>query len=159
MGGALLCHVAGIQAMAPQAAPKAAADTYIWNGELVAVDSASRTITLKALVTSAALEEFKQFKSEDHVLLAWSGLDRFANSINRVVRNDGKATLADRFEFPAVFVAVDEAHRTVTFKTPYPADAMAVLNSAKPGEWLTVTSPHGKSSEAQPIMAIRGYNG
>jgi len=133
-------------------------DTYLWHGELVAFDPAGKTITVKSMAVGSALEELGNFKAGDRVLLSWSGIDKYANAVNRAVRYDATKKFDERFAFPAEFVSFDAAQRYVTFKAPIPAESISKVESLKAGQWVTATSPHGESSATRPIVAIRGYN-
>jgi len=157
---AMFLAVALLSLMFMPAVTLAAADeTYVWNGELVALDQKAHTITVKSMVVGNALDEFKNFKPGDRVLLGWSGFDKYANAINHALRFDAGKKLENRFMFPAEFVAFDAPTRYATFKAQIPADGVAKIQSLKPGEWVTATSPHGASSENQPIVSIKPYVG
>jgi len=108
-------------------------------------------------LVGGALDEAGHFKAGDRVMLGWSGFDKSANAINHVVRYDA-TKLDERFAFPAQFVSFDATQRYLTFKAPIPSESISKVQSLKTGQWITATSPHGKSSETQPIVAIRGYN-
>jgi hypothetical protein len=145
-------------AVAPQSAD-AAKQTYSWPGELVALDENARTITVKVkswVVGKEDIEQLGNFKAGERIMLTWSGLDNYSSGINRAVRQDG-AKFEDRFMFPAEFVSFDAQQQYVTFKTRVPANGIAALKSLKPGEWVTATSPHGRSSQTEPIVAIKPF--
>jgi hypothetical protein len=154
----VLSFTASVIAATPVQSVQPGKDTYIWHGELVAFDQTSKTITVKSMVAGSAVEELGHFKPGDRVMLNWSGLDKYANAVNHVVRYDAARKFDDRFAFPAEFVSYDATQKYVTFKAPIPAESISKLQSLKPGQWVTATSPHGKLSEMQPIVAIRGYN-
>jgi len=139
------------------ARPSNSNQTYQWSGELVALDLAAKTITVKLMVAGSALDESRRFKAGDRVMLGWSGFDKYANAINRVVRYDA-TKFDERFAFPAEFVSFDATQPYLTFKAPIPAESISKVQPLKAGQWVTATSPHGKSSESHPIVAIRGYN-
>jgi hypothetical protein len=149
---------AGWMGASPLQSPPTASETYVWNGELVALDQTAKIITVKSMVVGSALEELGHFKPGDRVMLGWSGFDKYANAVNHVVRYDATKKLDERFAFPAEFVSFDATQKYVSFKAAIPAESISKIQSLKPGQWLTATSPHGKASEAQPIVAIRGYN-
>ena len=148
----------GRMAASPAQSAQSTSDTYTWSGELVALDQTSRTVTLKSMVVGRALDELGHFKTGDRVVLSWSGFDKYANAINHAVRYDATRTIDERFAFPAEFVSFDATKKYLTFKSQIPAESISKLQPLKAGEWVTATSPHGKSSEAQPIVAIRPYN-
>jgi hypothetical protein len=154
----VLLLTAGRMAATPVQSAPTGNETYVWNGELVALDQTAKIITVKSMVVGSALDELGHFKGGDRVMLSWSGIDKYANAVNHVARYDATKKSGERFAFPAEFVSFDAAQKYVTFKAPIPAESISKLLSLKPGQWVTATSPHGKGSEAQPIVAIRGYN-
>ena len=154
----VLVFTAGRMAATPVQSTPTGSETYFWHGELVALDQTAKTITVKTMVVGSALDELGHFKAGDRVMLSWSGFDKYANAVNRVARYEATKKSDERFAFPAEFVSFDAAQKYVTFKAPIPAESISKLQSLKPGQWVTATSPHGKGSEAQPIVAIRGYN-
>jgi hypothetical protein len=154
----VLALAVGRVAATPVQSAETGSDTYFWHGELVALDQTAKTITVKSMVVGSALEELGHFKAGDRVLLSWSGLDKYANAVNHVARYDATRKSDERFAFPAEFVSFDTTQKDVTFKAQIPAESISKLQSLKPGQWVTATSPHGKAGETQPIVAIRGYN-
>jgi hypothetical protein len=147
-----------VASAASLAATQSDSETYLWHGELVAVDQATKVITVKSMVWGDALEELGHFKAGDRVMLGWSGTDKYANAVNHVTRYDATKKSDGRFAFPAEFVSFDAAQKFVTFKAPIPAESLLKLQALKPGQWVTATSPHGNASVAQPIVSIRGFN-
>jgi hypothetical protein len=154
----VLVFTAGRLAAIPVQSAQPASQTYTWSGELVALDQTAKTITVKSMVVGNALDELGHFKTGDRVSLSWSGLDKYASAINHAVRYDATKKADERFTFPAEFVSFDAAQKYLTFKAPIPAESVAKLRTLKPGQWVTATSPHGKSSDTQPIVAVRPYN-
>jgi hypothetical protein len=132
-------------------------EEFAWHAELVALDESMRIVTVKApTVGEQTAADFGPLKGGERILLRWSGYDKFADSISRVVRPaDVKAN--DRFTFPADFVSYDAARRYVTFKVQVPANHLANVKALKPGEWVTATSPHGSLSKTTPVVAIRPF--
>ena len=154
----VLVFTAGRMAATPLQSTPTGSETYFWHAELVALDQTAKTITVKSMVVGSALDELGHFKAGDRIILSWSGFDKYANAVNHVVRYDATKKVDERFAFPAEYVSFDATQKYVTFKAPIPAESISKLQSLKPGQWVTATSPHGKGSEARPIVAIRGYN-
>ena len=154
----VLVFAAGLLAAAPAPSAQSSNDTYVWSGELVNLDQTSRILTVKSMVVGNALDELTHFKAGDRVLLGWSGFDKYASAINHAVRYEATKKIDDRFTFPAEFVSFDSAQQYLTFKAAIPAESISKLQPLKAGQWVTATSPHGKTSETQPIVAIRPYN-
>ena len=154
----VLVFTAGRMAATPVQSTPTGSETYFWHGELVALDQTAKTITVKSMVVGSASDELGHFKAGDRVMLSWSGFDKYANAVNHVARYDATKKSDERFAFPAEFVSFDAAQKYMTFKAPIPAESISKLQTLKSGQWVTATSPHGKSSETQPIVAIHGYN-
>jgi len=133
-------------------------DTYSWSGELVAFDPTARTITVKSrVVGDQALTELPHFKTGDRMLLTWSGIDAYADAISRAVRDDTARKWNEPFTFAVEFVAYEPQRQYVTFKSTVPVGSVDALKAVKPGEWVTATSRHRPSSEAEAITAVRAY--
>jgi len=133
-------------------------ETYSWSGELVGFDASNRTTTVKSPVAGAqAIAEMSHFKSGDRIVLTWSGFDTYADAISRAARYDATKKWNEPFTFPVEFVAYESPRQYVTFRFPVPTGSVEALKSVKPGEWVTATSRHRPSSEAEAITAVRAY--
>ena len=133
-------------------------DSYSWSGELVAFDPTARTLTVKSrVVGDQALADLPHFKAGDRIVLTWSGIDRYADAISRAVRYDAAKKWSEPFTFAVEFVAYEAPRQYVTFKSPVPVGSVDALKAVKPGEWVTATSRHRPSSEAEAITAVRAY--
>ena len=132
-------------------------DSFSWNAEFVALDEGSKTLTVKAPGFGEHLAgDFGRLKAGERVMLRWSGLDIYADSIVRGLRADEVKT-EERFTFPVEFVSFDADRKYITFKFAVPEASLAHIKTVKPGEWITATSPHGSAGKATPIAAIRPY--
>jgi hypothetical protein len=132
-------------------------DTYSWSGELVGFED-GRTVTVKSPVFGdQATEELPRFKSGDRIILTWSGYDTHADAISRAVRYEAGKKWQEPFTFPVEFVAYESPRRYLTFKFQVPAGSVEALKSVKPGEWVTATSRHRPSSEAEAITTVNAY--
>ena len=152
MGILLAAFVAGTSPAFAQAKE----DSYQWSAELVALDDASSTMTVKAMAVGDAITQAATFKPGDKVLVTWSGFEKYASAVNGVHRYERTAKADSRFTFPAEFVSFT-ANMYLNFKAKVPADAVTRVKNIKPGQWITATSRHGASVDA-PIAAVRGYN-
>jgi hypothetical protein len=132
-------------------------DTYQWSGELVSVDGAAQTATVKArIVDSSAAAEVKKFKTGDRVLLQWSGYDTYADAIRRLVPSETR-NANDRFLLPVELASNETPNQYVTFRVRMPAASVAALKAVKPGEWITVTSSHKATGETDAVVSARPY--
>jgi hypothetical protein len=133
-------------------------DTYIWSGELVGFDPNTRVITVKSrLVNEHELGTMSQFKPGDRIALIWSGYNDWAAGISRAARYDGGQKVSDRFTLPVDFVGFDTTTKYLTFKFQVPAGSVDAVKAVKPGHWITATSKHRPSSDADSIMAVKSY--
>jgi hypothetical protein len=154
----VLSAISAHAALAVQEKKAPAADSYLWDAELIALDAASRVITVKAnVVGEHAPEEIAKLKAGEKVMLTWSGVDRYTSGVNHVVDYTDAKNSEGRFSVPVEFVSYDAAQKYLTFKTQIPAEGVAKIKNLKPGDWITATSIHGKATETQPILSIRPY--
>ena len=146
---------------AGQTSPRAAAEgTYRWNGELVALDESTRTLTVRARVAAAdGLTAVTGAQTGDPIVITWSGFEDRANDIRTVVPEDGSGLWgSDGFLLQAEFVAVDPASSYLTFKAAIPEESVAAVRTLTPGEWATVTSPHWPTDGVEAVVAVDAYN-
>ena len=158
---ALALSIISVQTtFAVQSTKTAASDAdnrYFWDAELVALDPATRWITVKTFVVGEqAPAEIAKLKAGEKIMLTWSGVDRYTSGITHAVPTAGKNS-EGRFTLPVEFVSYDTAAKYLTFKTQVPTEGVAKIRNLKPGEWVTATSIHGKATEAQPMVSIRPY--
>ena len=149
-----LCVGAGT--MTAQSQSQAAADTFIWHGELVSVDQATGTFTVKARMLTEAAKEVARFKAGDKVVLTWSGVDKYADAIRQIAKQDANQKTTDPFAFPVELASPDVQNEYVTFKFRAP-HAVGSVKSVKPGEWVTVTTKKSSTNDAA-IVSVEPYN-
>jgi hypothetical protein len=150
-----LCVGAGT--MTAQSPSQTAADTFIWHGELVSVDQPTGTLTVKARMLSAAAKEVTRFKAGDRVVLTWSGVDKYADAIRQIAKQDPNQKMTDPFAFSVELASPDVQNDYVTFKFRAP-NAVASVGSVKPGEWVTVTTKKGAMNDTQAVVSVAPYN-
>src|SRR5918999_586103 len=64
-------------------------DTYTWNGELVALDTTAKTVTVKSRVAyHEAISELRHFKAGDRVWIVWSGIQDSSDAVRQVRRSE-----------------------------------------------------------------------
>jgi hypothetical protein len=134
-----------------------AADTFIWHGELVSVDTPSATFTVKANLLPEAAGEIAKFNPGDRVLVTWSGVDRYAGAIRQVAKYDAGSKVTDPFAFPMELASREVQNGYVTIKFRAPAAAVETVKIVKPGEWVTVTARHRSAGDAQGIVTVEPY--
>ena len=133
----------------------AAGDTYDWNAELVSLDDAGRSLTVRSrLVSPTAAAD--GLEAGDAVRITWSGYRDRAAGV-RAVRpaDDSGLWGSERFLLDAELVAVDS--RYVTFSVEPPAGDIDAVRALRPGAWATGTSPHQPSAKAGAVDAVAAY--
>jgi hypothetical protein len=131
-------------------------ETYSWSAELVALDEAAHTVTVKAPIVSDEAGALRTFKTGEHVTVLWSGLHDRASGIRRVAR---EGTLpGERFAMPVQFVSAEQDGRHVSFKVTVPTDQFTRIKSLSPGDWITASTPVGTTGRMTMVTTIRGYN-
>jgi hypothetical protein len=134
-----------------------APDTYQWSAEFVAVDPATRTITVKSRVAYPdALPALQRFKAGDRVWIVWSGIQNYSDAM-REVRAAGAGPIKEPLVMPAEIVSPEAPNQYVTIRVRVPEAAVASVQSLKPGEWVTLTSRHQPSSEAETVVSAKPY--
>ena len=109
----------------------AAGDTYDWNAELVSLDDAGRSLTVRSrLVSPTAAAD--GLKPGDAIRITWSGYRDRAAGV-RAVRpaDDSGLWGSERFLIDAELVAMDS--RYVTFSVEPPADSIDALRGPAAG--------------------------
>lgn len=134
-----------------------AAETFDWSGEFVALDEATRSVTVKArLLDETAVADVKQLKPGDRVLLVWSGMT-FSDAIRRVVPQTAQAKADGNLLSSVEVVSTDTASHYLTFRARVPVDGVLALKPLKAGEWVTATSLRA-SPDGAAIVSIRPYS-
>jgi hypothetical protein len=131
-------------------------DTYSWSAELVAVDEAANTVTVKSPVVSDEAGALPAFAAGDYVTVLWSGLHDRVSGIRRVAREGDLR--GERFAMPVQFVSAEKDGRHVSFKVTVPADQFTRIRALAPGTWITASSPVGPTGRMTMVTTIRGYN-
>jgi hypothetical protein len=136
---------------------QSASDTFTWVSELVSVDTAARTITVKSRIAyQEALAELKQFKAGEPVWVVWSGMSH-SDAVWQFRRPGAQSESADRLVTRAELVSPDVTNQHVTLRVKVPEGALAAIGALKPGEWVTVTSRRHPASDADAIVGVKPY--
>ena len=136
--------------------PAPVVEHYQWSGELVSFDDGMRSATIKVrLVDQEAVNDLKRFKAGDRVNLWWSGYDKYADGVRRVMSSSDRKE--ERFLLPVELMSTEPQHGYVAIRLRIPDSHAAALKSVKPGEWVTVTSSHRASRDADAVVSIRPY--
>ncbi len=133
--------------------------TYRWDGEFVALDEATGTLTVKSRVASpSGLAAVADTRAGDPIVITWSGYDSQANGIRTAMPDDGSGLWgSNRFLLRATFVRADMAGRYLTFKVAVPEDSLETARALARGAWASVTSPHHPADAAPAVMTVSAY--
>jgi hypothetical protein len=136
------------------AVASAAAETgsYTWSAELVAVDNAANTVTVKSRLIEEA--NVPDLEPGDAVMLTWSGIN-IAAGIRALER--GTKSSYDRMTMPVEYVSSELDGRYIVFKVQIPAGDAAAIQMLEPGTWVTATSPHLPKDKMETVTSIRPY--
>ena len=133
--------------------------TYRWDGEFVALDEATGTLTVKSRVASpSGLAAVAGSQAGQPIVITWSGYDSQANDIRAAMPDDGSGLWgSNRFLLRATFVEADVAGRYLTFTVDVPEGSLEAIRMLAQGAWASVTSPHHPSDAAPAVMAVTAY--
>ena len=133
--------------------------TYRWDGEFVALDEATGTLTVKSRVASpSGLASVADARPGEPIVITWSGYDSQANGIRAAMPDDGSGLWgSNRFLLRATFVEADMAGRYLTFKVAVPEASLATVRTLAQGAWASVTSPHHPADAAPAVMTVTAY--
>jgi hypothetical protein len=136
---------------AAAAASNPTPNQYSWSSELVAIDAAASTVTLKARVVTGGRVE--SLKPGDRATLVWSG-SNWAAGVLAVKRAAPGAE--DRLTLPIEFVAHAPDSQYVSFKVTVPRAELADIEKLGPGDWVTgISSRNPDAPEA--VADLRPY--
>ena len=133
-------------------------DTDTWNGELVSLDKAAKTMTVKSRVAyQDAISELKHFKAGDRVWIVWSGIHDSSDGVRQVRRSETARTIDETLVLPAELMSTEAPNQYVTIRVKVPERGLSAIDTVKPGEWVTVTSRHRPSTDDEAVVAVRPY--
>jgi hypothetical protein len=133
-------------------------DTYQWSGELVAVDSTASTLTVKSRIAyQEAVSEVKQFRPGEKVWIVWSGIHDYSDAVRQVRRASTGNKIDEDLVMPAELVSTETPNQYLTMRVKVPEGSLSAIKDVKPGQWLTVTSRHRPSTEAEAVVAVKPY--
>ena len=144
-------------AASPADVPKTADAAYRWHGELVSLDDAGETLTVKSrLVSNAAAASAAALDKGDPIVITWSGFGDRTDGIRAVERDSGLWGDGG-FLLQATFVETDTARRYLTFSVAPPADRVSELRAMTRGSWATLSSHHRPAAGETPVLTVDAY--
>ena len=134
-------------------------ETYTWNGELVSHDAIAMTMTVKSRVAyQEGIAELKHFKAGDRVWIVWSGVQDSSDAVRQVRRFETGRTIDENLVLPAELVSTEAPNSYITIRVKVPESGLTAVKTAKPGEWVIVTSRHRPASDAEAVVAVRPWS-
>jgi hypothetical protein len=142
----------------PAAAPQLrSGETYLWHGELVSLDAAARTVTVKARLLRQAATDVERLAVGDRVLLTWSGQDIHAGAVRRVAKYDPAQRIVEFFALPAELASRDVNGDLITVKVRVPDTSVAAVKGVKPSQWVTLMARQRPANDGEAIAAVSVY--
>jgi hypothetical protein len=133
-------------------------DTYTWNGEFVSLDTTTKTMTVKSRVAyQEAVSELTHFKVGDRVWILWSGVHDYSDAVRQIRRPAIGSKIGENLMLPAELGSTDASDQYITFRVKVPESVVSAMKTLKPGEWITVTSPHRPSTDDEAVVAVKPY--
>jgi hypothetical protein len=141
-------------ATAATPAEHSSTETYTWSAELVSLDSANATVTVRSrLVENPDAANFAALRPGETVTLTWTGLSTAAG-----VRAIERGTSGnERMSMPVEYVSNELDGHYVTFKVAIPKSDAARLTKLKAGDYVTATSPLRARDTKEAVISIRPY--
>lgn len=150
--------VLGTTAVMGTQSAQSASDTFTWQGELASVDTAARTMTVKARVAyQEALSELTRFKAGQPVWVVWSGVNDYSDAVRQFRRPEANQKITDRLVMQAEIVSPHATNQYVTLRVKVPEASLAAIRSVKAGEWVTVTSRHHAATD-EAVVGVKPYS-
>ena len=78
--------------------------------------------------------------------------------MRQVRRFETGRTIDENLVLPAELVSTEAPNSYITIRVKVPESGLAAVKAAKPGEWVTVTSRHRPSSDAEAVVAVRPWS-
>ncbi|MCY4120488.1 MAG: hypothetical protein OXG72_06155, partial [Acidobacteria bacterium] len=133
--------------------------TYRWQGELVALDEATATLTVRSRVASpTGLDAVADAEAGDHIVITWSGFESRASGIRSAMPDDGSGLWgSNRFLLQATLVEIDATGRYLTFNARMPEESLAEVRALNRGDWASVMSPHHPADGSPSVLSVDAY--
>ena len=155
----LVVFVLGTPALGRAQASPPNSGTYTWNGELVSVDATAMKMTVKSRVAyQEAVSELKQFKPGESVWVVWSGAYDHPDAVRQLRRGEANRKIEENLILPAELVSPEAPNQYITIRVKVPESTLTAIKAVKPGDWVSVTSRHRPSTDAEAVTAVKPYS-
>ena len=154
--GAFVLSSSGVtSSAAPHAAAPLKDRSYIWYGQLIAVDEQTRTATIKAHIPALVEKYVDRFKPGDRLVLVWDMIGKTEAQRALALWNQEQNTAGNTgYVLPIEFVSADAPSHMVTFYLRVPKTVLDRLRSVEPGQWIKVTTPMIQPSQDATMTSI-----
>jgi hypothetical protein len=154
--GAFVLFSSGVTfSAAPQAAAPLKDRSYIWYGQLIAVDEQTRTATIKAHIPAHVEKYVDRFNAGDRLVLVWDMVGKTEAQRALALWNQEEKTSGNTgYVLPIEFVSADAPSHMVTFHLRVPKTVLQRLGSVEPGKWIKVTTPMIQPSQDATITSV-----
>lgn len=146
---ALVCVVAVVTGAIPLTGEMLR--SYTWYGELVSVDAASKSVTVKAQVRPAVTKYATAYKPGEKLMVVWAPLKGEADIIVYAPKLELMKNLEQGYLLPVEFVSLDAAAGSLVFKTVVPDSVLQSVQSVAPGSWIKATAPVEQKGQAAVV--------
>ena len=109
------------------------------------------------LPNNGSPEELKQFKPGEQVWVVWSGVRDYSDAVRQVRRAQGGQAISEDLVMPAELVSTETPNQYMTIRVKVPNGSLSALQNVKPGQWITVTSRHRPSTQADTVVSVKPY--
>ena len=123
------------------------ARSYAWYAELVAVDQAAKTMTVKAQTREAVNRYIGNYEPGDKLMVTWVPVEGEADTIIYSPKYEVMKGIKDGYILPAEFVSADTDNNSLTFRTSVPDGVLASIAGVQAGQWIRVTAPMHQPEE------------
>ena len=124
-----------------------------WYADLVSVDQASSSVTVRAPFLEHVANYIDNFSSGDEVVIVWTQLDGEADAVIYVESRE-VMNVPGGYIVHADFVDADIAGHTMTFTVPQANAAVSSLASAEAGTPIRIESPIRQPDQVTRIAAV-----
>ena len=129
------------------------ARSYDWYAELVAVDQAAQTMTVKAQTEEAVARYVGNYEPGDKLMLTWVPVEGEADTIIYTPKYEVMRGIEDGYILPAEFVSADTDNHSLTFRTSVPDGMLASIAGVQAGQWIRVTVPMHQPEEIAALTS------
>ncbi len=126
---------------------------FAWYGQVVAVDAAARTLTLKVDLEPPVARYAEAYKPGDPVVLTWTVARGDAITVRYLPRLSEMEMIRYGFTLPATFESLDAAARTAVVRVTVP-QGVDGLGTLVPGRWVKAMSSPNHAADVVAIASL-----